>query len=424
MMSVEILNTPGYYYAIAYWLSAFMIVCIYRNRFRGWISVALDGAAFISLLIFMHLTDNTRKWLFIPLMFVVISFTLWYVYYSCRFSLIEIGYFGAKIIINAEFAGSFCWQIYYNFIGDIPAQYLNIWRWAEMIFVFGLIFTGVHFMERYLKRDMEELKISRRELLGILLIVLVVFSVSNMSYLNRNWLFSGILAKDIFIIRTLVDLCGILLLYAYHIQVKEVQLRFEMDTLQNIMEMQYSNYQLSKESIDMVNQKYHDLKHQIALLKSETDMHKSVQYLEQIEKEIKIYEAQNKTGNKVLDTVLTSKSAYCQSVGIELKCVVEGALLGFMDDMDISALFGNMLDNAIEAVQKLPDKERRLIRLYVVQEKQFLRICTENYCEEKIVFKNGMPVTTKKNKRIHGYGMKSIQNTVKKYDGSVVAKLN
>ena len=45
-------------------------------------------------------------------------------------------------------------------------------------------------------------------------------------------------------------------LYAYHIQVKEIQMRFEKDTLRNIMDMQYKNYKLSKESIDIVNQKY------------------------------------------------------------------------------------------------------------------------------------------------------------------------
>ena len=89
--------------------------------------------------------------------------------------------------------------------------------------------------------------------------------MSNLSYLDQNGLFSGRFAMDIFIIRTLVDLSGMAVLYAYHIQVKEMQLRLEKDALRNIMEMQYKNYQLSRESIDVVNQKYHDLKHQINL---------------------------------------------------------------------------------------------------------------------------------------------------------------
>ena len=76
-----------------------------------------------------------------------------------------------------------------------------------------------------------------------------------------------------------------------------------------------------------MNQKYHDLKHQINLLKAEAGSGKSVEYLEQMEKEIRSYEAQNKTGNKVLDAVLTSKSLYCQNRGIGFTCVADGTLL-------------------------------------------------------------------------------------------------
>ena len=54
-------------------------------------------------------------------------------------------------------------------------------------------------------------------------------------------------------------------------------MKFEVDTLQNILEMQYKNYQLSQESIEIVNQKYHDLKHQITLLKAEANSEKSTQ---------------------------------------------------------------------------------------------------------------------------------------------------
>ena len=71
--------------------------------------------------------------------------------------------------------------------------------------------------------------------------------------------------------------------------------------------------------------------------------------------------------------------------------------------------------------KKQQEKQKRLIWLYVTREKQFVRIRTENYCDEKIQFKNGMPVTTKKDRRLHGYGMKSIKSTVEKYNGSVVA---
>ncbi|MDO4306627.1 MAG: ATP-binding protein [Eubacteriales bacterium] len=421
MNTADVLNTPGYYYAIAYWFSIFVTVSTNKKRMTGWKLTAANGVCNLLLLAFMTLTDGIRQLLFIPSMAVIIGLIVLSIYICCDFTLREASYYCVKAFINGEFAASLCWQVYYHFARNLFTEHVQIWRWTEMILVYVLIFGCLYFFEKYLHKDVEELHITERELLVVIVIAAAVFGVSNMSYLDQNGLFSGRMAMDIYIIRTLVDMSGMAVLYAYHIQVKEVQMRFEKDTLQNIMEMQYKTYQLSQESIDIVNQKYHDLKHQIAILKAETDTEKSTGYLEQMEREIKIYETQNKTGNKVLDAVLTSKSLYCQNHGIELKFMVDGKLLFFMEDMDISALFGNMLDNAIESAQKQKDENKRLVGLYISKEKQFLRIRTENYCDEKIKFKNGMPITTKKDKHLHGYGMKSMQKTVEKYGGSVVA---
>ena len=290
-----------------------------------------------------------------------------------------------------------------------------------MVVIYAVLYILIYLIERYLKKDIEELQITRRELLVVYFVLVVVYCISNVSYVDVKSIFSAGTAMDVFIIRTLADLSGMAVLYAYHIQVKEIQMRFEKDTLRNIMDMQYKNYKLSKESIDIVNQKYHDLKHQINLLKSGADSEKAGEYLEQMEREIKIYETQNKTGNNVLDTILTSKSMHCQRHGIELKFMGEGQLLKFMEDMDISALFGNMLDNAIESVVKIKDRQKRLISLHVIQDKQFIRIRTENYCEENVQFQDGIPITTKKDKRFHGYGMKSMKKIIEKYGGSVMA---
>ena len=138
-----------------------------------------------------------------------------------------------------------------------------------------------------------------------------------------------------------------------------------------------------------------------------------------MEDEIKQYEAQNKTGNKVLDTVLTTKSLYCAKHDITFTCVADGTLLSFMDVMDICSIFGNALDNAIECEMKIADKEKRLIHVTVTKQKNFLLLRFENYCEEKLQYKEGKLITTKKEKEFHGYGIKSIRYTVDKYDGAV-----
>lgn len=420
MNTAEVLNTPGYYYAIAYALSVFVITCTNERKIGRWKLAVVSCAQFALLLFFMTVTDGVRQELFVPSMLLIVLLLLGYIYICNDFSLREAGFYFVKAFINGEFAASLCWQIYYylRYVRGIQGELL---KWVELILVYAVIFTILALMELNLKKDLEELHITRRELLVVIIIAASVFAMSNLSYLDQNGLFSGTFVMDIFIIRTLVDLSGIAVLYAYHVQVKEIQIRFEKDTLHNIMEMQYKNYQLSKENIDMVNQKYHDLKHQINLLKTQAYVGKSTSYLEKMERDIRVYETQNKTGNQILDAVLTNKAMICQNKEIELKFIVDGGALSFMEDMDVSALFGNMLDNAIESAEKQQEKQKRLIWLYVTKEKQFVRIRTENYCDEKVRFKNGMPVTTKKDRCLHGYGMKSIKSTVEKYHGSVVA---
>ena len=425
-MRGTVVNTPGYYYAISYWLSALVMILVHGCGKKDVWKYVYGVLSFISIFTVMFFTDGIKQMFFMPLMVCVFLLMLLYIRMAGELPWRETGFFCAKAFINAEFAASLCWQIHYFYTGDFSGQEKGtpeqmLWRVLHMVVIYAVLYILIYLIERYLKKDIEELQITRRELLVVYFVLVVVYCISNVSYVDVKSIFSAGTAMDVFIIRTLADLSGMAVLYAYHIQVKEIQMRFEKDTLRNIMDMQYKNYKLSKESIDIVNQKYHDLKHQINLLKSGADSEKAGEYLEQMEREIKIYETQNKTGNKVLDTILTSKSMHCQRHGIELKFMGEGQLLNFMEDMDISALFGNMLDNAIESVVKIKDCQKRLISLHVIQDKQFIRIRTENYCEENVQFQDGIPITTKKDKRFHGYGMKSMKKIVEKYGGSVMA---
>lgn len=415
-----ILNTPGYFYAVSYMLSCLVILLTNKRRIKTWKAIILHGGIFAFLLGFMILTDGVRVSLFIPSMCMIIGLIWADLYLGCEFNVLQASYYCVKAFINGEFAASLCWQVYYHFSRQITWMHAWLWKAAEILLVYALIYGCIFLLERRLHKDTEDFSVTKRELLIVCLIAVAIFAVSNISYLDQNSLFSASMASDIFVIRTLVDFSGLAVLYAYHFQKNEMQMRFEKDTLHNIMDMQYKNYQLSQESIDLVNQKYHDLKHQIAILRAEADTEKNLGYLEKMEREIRIYEAQNKTGNKVLDAVLTTKSAYCQNKDIELKIMADGALLDFMEDMDVSALFGNMLDNAIESAQK-QKAGKRLVGLYISGEKSFLRIRIQNYCEEKVRFRNGIPLTTKKDKRYHGYGMKSMLTTVEKYGGSAVA---
>ena len=89
-----------------------------------------------------------------------------------------------------------------------------------------------------------------------------------------------------------------------------------------------------------------------------------------------------------------------------------------MEPRDIYSLVGNILDNAIEAVQQLPDEDMRVINLSVKQEFGMVRIRAENYYMGRRNFQNDLPLTTKEDKLWHGYGTKSILTIAEKYGGT------
>ena len=99
--------------------------------------------------------------------------------------------------------------------------------------------------------------------------------------------------------------------------------------------------------------------------------------------------------------------------------VVDGKLLDFMDVVDICNIFGNALENAIESVIRISDKEKRLIHITVSQVNNFVMIRIENYYEGTLNTDGGEFLTTKNDKKHHGYGIKSIKYTVDRYDGAV-----
>ena len=107
-MSVqEMINTPGYYYSLAYWLAAFIVTCTNEKRIRG-VKRYVTHLVFLAAIVgFMEVTDGVRTSLFLPCMLVSVSLFLIYIYRCCQFSLAEAGYYCARAFISGEFAASF-----------------------------------------------------------------------------------------------------------------------------------------------------------------------------------------------------------------------------------------------------------------------------------------------------------------------------
>lgn len=165
----------------------------------------------------------------------------------------------------------------------------------------------------------------------------------------------------------------------------------------------------------MVNIKCHDMKHQISHITSTTDPD-AIRELEQI---ISVYDSSLQTGNEILDVCLMEKKLLCEKNSIKLDCIANGQCLSFMQPSDLFSLFGNALDNAMEAVCKLDDVEKRIIFVSVKEELGMAIIHVENNYTGELIMADGIPRTSKDDEFYHGYGVKSIRMVVEKYDGNM-----
>ena len=148
-------------------------------------------------------------------------------------------------------------------------------------------------------------------------------------------------------------LCCLFILTNQREQMKRETERIEFSQKEQLWEKTKLRYEMSKESIAVVNQHYHDMKHQLMILSTMSDEDKRKAKLQDMESKIAAYDAVVRTGNEYLDTVLTEKKLTCQSNQISMSCIADGSQLAFMDELDLYTLFGNALDNAIEANRKI-----------------------------------------------------------------------
>lgn len=422
MSPVYLSDIPRVLTGLAEWCACLTVIARYPKRFSGARLWQVLGAGLVIQCLFLMLTDALPIWLWLPCMGLAVGLMLLLIAVCCDMPLSAAGYCTARAFVLAEFAASLEWQLYSYALytlgwqeGTAPASALGA---AALVLVYAAVFSAMFWLESRRDDPRAALAFRLRELWSPVLIALACFLLSNLSFVNVDTPFAGSELTDIYNIRTLVDLAGVAMLYAYHVQRCELYMQRELDAIQNILQNQYAQYRQSRESIEVINHKYHDLKHQIAVLRAEPDADKRSAYLDGMEEEIRDYEAQNKTGNSVLDTVLTGKSLYCARHGVELTCVADGSRLEFMDVMDICTVFGNILDNAIECELRIPEREKRLIHLAVYAKKDFLMIHCENYCPEALTFQDGLPVSTKGDSVYHGYGIKSIRHAAQKYGGT------
>lgn len=362
------------------------------------------------------LAGKLPLYLWLPGMFVNITW-MYFSFHLLGTSFKLSFYLTAKAFVAAELVAAFSWHLYCLLALGVGKAVLG----AEIIFMslaYLISFTSLAILEKNADSSDTERMIGRKEILIASFTALSIFLFSNIGFLLSDTPLGFKDSSNVFILRSMMNLSGLLILLTQESYRRDEYLRQELLAMQNAFQLQYNQYRAYRENSDIISRKVHDLKHQIQIIKGEENHEKRASYLRDMEISIREFESKVDTGNPVLDTIISQKSRYCLQHDITFTCLVQGQILNHMDAMDLSSLFGNALDNAIEAVEKINNPEQRLISLKVSNRGQFAIIKLDNYdLSELTIHENNLPQTSKKDKTNHGIGLKSIQYICQKYHG-------
>lgn len=411
--------------ALAEWMSCIVIIMLMERRWSKKITVVLHlffGMVMIQLHYCAYTVTSIEgvsrevqfyKWL---LGMTVCMFMMLFYIRICTRGSFHMAVGGWSIaFVAAEFAASAEWQVSSALLTSRSMKDESVI--VVMVCVFAVMFAGVYYGEKKIYDSLKQIDWGQSVILALLALLAMV--ISNVGFQKLVWQEQESLQITLSSIRTLVDFGALASMYLIQRLHLEHEMQMEMISINHMLDLQYRQYRDYKVNSEYISRQCHDLKHQIEAVRTACSKDEREQYLSEMEDAVQNYNAQNVTGNPVLDTILTQKKIFCAQNKIQLSCMADGRRLQQISVRDISIIFGNLIDNAIECVLQHEEEEDRLIQGEVYQKNEFLMIKFCNCFYGTLQYEKNLPITTKADKNSHGYGLRSVLYTVKKYHGTM-----
>lgn len=332
--------------------------------------------------------------------------------------------------------------VYYLVVFDIPADVCDLVVFVTLLRVGGVDVSGpalplfaafVYLTACFLLRFLvftvlrQVLDNDRQRVLSNMQLFLIAIAILPFLYMRDLgfWLpvgsdeigYSSLLFLAVTGAISLILVIGNERIVYFHIQ------RNELLKMQHMIRHQHEQYEMRREAVNLVNQKYHDMRHQLVAILGMDDVNEIHGYVSSLRQEIKPFESFFRTGNQLMDIILTDKAEVCRKKQIQLVPTVDGQALSGLEAADLCTIFGNALDNAIESCEKMPEGKTRWITLKVCTIKGFLAIHVENPYVQRPLTEAGRFLTTKMDSENHGYGLQGIRQTAEKYQGTMETEL-
>ncbi|MEG2985223.1 MAG: ATP-binding protein [Peptostreptococcaceae bacterium] len=240
--------------------------------------------------------------------------------------------------------------------------------------------------------------------------------------LERFGLYSDRYIFDYVVTPKLIIASSIILILLFRQIIKEHKIKSQNELIQNKLDMQYSHYLSIQESHMKVKNLYHDINNHICCIDNLKNNSKEVgEYVNNLKDEIKEFGSIYNTGNIILDIIVNEKSTLCTKKGIKFICDINFSKVYFIKPIDVSSIFTNILDNAIEACDKIHDENiNKYIRIKGTITKSYFVIKCENSKVNSIIFNKNKLLTDKMDKFVHGIGIQSVKSSLQKYNGELL----
>ncbi|MCM1262901.1 MAG: GHKL domain-containing protein [Butyrivibrio sp.] len=218
-----------------------------------------------------------------------------------------------------------------------------------------------------------------------------------------------------------VIFANLYLFYSLKVEDEKNSMEFQIAMMKQQESIQFEHYEREREKYGRSIEVLHDVsKH----LRSIEELYRSgmtdkaMEYTRQIGGILKPLVPEEYSDNPMLNILLADRKQAAESIGIRFEVKVESMGLGFIEPVDATTLFGNLLENAMQAALKCSGE--RYIKVHIKSYNEMLSIRIENSVEQEVRIKNGRPAGT--GGKGTGIGCLNVERCVEKYGGSILYK--
>lgn len=385
-------------------------------RFSKNISRVILTGAYAALVICLTFFTNLGALKMLVLLYVSVALVKLCYQISFHESIIIMELSFVIMIILPESVATSMMSFVYH--GSITTTVDNTFIVKWELYVWSILFRCVGLaVVYYLLRNFRYC-LQRKDAFVLTVGFLLAFSVSFASvygYLNLQ-------REDTLILDLATSILGVYFIvqFLYTKNISFLREQEQKDKMQiSQLKRQFDYYQEKHRDEEKVRAVYHDMKNHLLVLQAKLELPETAAMIEKLQSQVAMYEDYVHTGNDILDIILKEKSELAREKKIVLSVTANLQGMEFIEPLDISTIFGNGLDNAMEASEKLP-AEQRAILVKAGRVHNFFFVLVENNCLPE----NGLPKsrTAGQDDFLHGFGISNMKKAAGKYGGQLTTR--